>query len=39
MNNKQRKAIFAHIEKQKKIKEEQLVATGKLREWENKEGD
>lgn len=41
MNNEQRKAIFARMEKQKRIKEAQIAATGKLTEWENedKEGD
>jgi hypothetical protein len=37
MNTKQRKAIFAHIEEQKRVKAAQLAATGKLGEWENKE--
>lgn len=41
MNTNQRKAIFAHIEEEKRAKAVQLAATGKLEEWEDedKEGD
>ena len=41
MNDKQRKALFAHMEEQKRAKAAQLAATGKLGEWEDKdkEGD
>ena len=37
MDQKQRKAIFAHMEEQKRVKAAQLAVTGKLREWEDKE--
>ena len=39
MDANQRKAVFAHIEEQKRIKEAQIAVTGKLTEWEDKDKD
>ena len=39
MQETQRKAVFAHMEEQKQIRDAQLAATEKLKKWKNKEGD
>ena len=39
MEPNQRKAFFAQIEEQKRIKAAQLAATRKLKEWNDKESD
>lgn len=39
MEPNQRKALFAQIEEQKRVKAAQLAATRKLKEWETKESD
>lgn len=39
MEPNQRKALFAQIEEQKRVKAAQLAATRKLKEWKTKESD
>lgn len=39
MDSNQRKAIFAYMEEQKRMRDAQLAATEKLKKWKNKEGD